>query len=109
MSMKPVVSLDVYNALDLRVGTILSISDYADGMVQLELQFDGFTRHFSLAWESLRPDVHELLGKQAIAVLNIPGRTPEESGRLLEIGRAEQWMPILVVPEHPIPEGARIE
>ncbi|MGI1806500.1 hypothetical protein ACRPK8_12300 [Exiguobacterium sp. TDN 0502] len=109
MSKKPVVSLDLFNALDLRVGTILSITDFADGTVQFELQFDGFTRHFSLMWDSLRPDVHELLGKQAIAVLNIPGRIPEESGRLLEIGRAEQWMPILAVPEHPIPEGARVE
>lgn len=109
MSKKPVVSLDLFNALDLRVGTILSISDHTDGMVQFELQFDGFTRHFSLMWDSLRPDVHELLGKQAIAALNIAGRIPEESGRLLEIGRSEQWMPILVVPEHPIPEGACVE
>lgn len=107
--MKPVVSLQLLDALDIRVGTILSISDQSNDSIQLELQFDGFTRPFSLAWESLRPDVHELLGKQAIAVLNVPGRTPEESGRLLEIGRSEQWMPILVVPEHPIPEGARIE
>ncbi len=107
--MKPVVSLQLLDALDIRVGTILSISDQSNDSIQLELQFDGFTRPFSLAWESLRPDVHELLGKQAIAVLNVPGRTPEESGRLLEIGSSEQWMPILVVPEHPIPEGARIE
>lgn len=107
--MKPVVSLELFDALDIRVGTIQSISNRTDGSIQLELQFDGFTRSFSLAWDSLRPDVHELLGKQAIAVLNVPGRTPEECGRVLEIGRSEQWMPILVVPEHPIPEGARIE
>ena len=107
--MKPIVPLELFDALDIRVGSIQSLSDLTDGSIQLELQFDGFTRLFSLDWESLRPDVHELLGKQAIAVLNIPGRTPEESGRLLEIGRSEQWMPILVVPEHPIPEGARIE
>lgn len=107
--MKPIVPLELFDALDIRVGTILSISDQSNDSIQLELQFDGFTRSFSLAWELLRPDVHELLGKQAIAVLNVPGRTPEESGRLLEIGRSEQWMPILVVPEHPIPEGARIE
>lgn len=107
--MKPIVPLELFDALDIRVGTIQSLSDLTDGSIQLELQFDGFTRLFSLDWESLRPDVHELLGKKAIAVLNIPGRTPEESGRLLEIGRSEQWMPILVVPEHPIPEGARIE
>lgn len=107
--MKPVVSLELFDALDIRVGTIQSISNRTDGSIQLELQFDGFTRSFSLAWDSLRPDVHELLGKQAIAVLNVPGRTPKESGRVLEIGRSEQWMPILVVPEHPIPEGARIE
>lgn len=107
--MKPVVSLELFDALDIRVGTIQSISNRTDGSLQLELQFDGFTRSFSLAWDSLRPDVHELLGKQAIAVLNVPGRTSGESGRVLEIGRSEQWMPILVVPEHPIPEGARIE
>ena len=107
--MKPIVPLELFDALDIRVGTILSISDQSNDSIHLELQFDGFTRSFSLAWESLRPDVHELLGKQAIAVLNVPGRTPEESGRLLEIGRSEQWMPILVVPEHPIPEGARVE
>ena len=107
--MKPVVSLELFDALDIRVGTILSISDQSNDSIQLELQFDGFTRPFSLAWESLRPDVHELIGKQAIAVLNVPGHTPEESGRLLEIGRSEQWMPILVVPEYPIPEGARVE
>lgn len=107
--MKPVVSLELFDALDIRVGTIQSISNRTDGSLQLELQFDGFTRSFSLAWDSLRPDVHELLGKQAIAVLNVSGRTSGESGRVLEIGRSEQWMPILVVPEHPIPEGARIE
>ncbi len=72
--MKPIVPLELFDALDIRVGTIQSLSDLTDGSIQLELQFDGFTRLFSLEWESLRPDVHELLGKQAIAVLNIPGR-----------------------------------
>ncbi len=47
--MKPIVPLELFDALDIRVGTIQSLSDLTDGSIQLELQFDGFTRSFSLA------------------------------------------------------------
>jgi tRNA-binding protein len=57
-----------------------------------------------------REDPKEIEGKQALFVVNLPprkmmGRTSE--GMLFDIGYPDGILPVLAVPERPVPNGTR--
>jgi tRNA-binding protein len=57
-----------------------------------------------------RPDPREIEGKQALFVVNLePKKMMGEvsEGMLLDIGYADGIIPVLAVPESPVPNGAR--
>ncbi|WP_214851401.1 hypothetical protein [Exiguobacterium sp. s193] len=107
---KPTVPLETMTALDLRVGTIRSLvrNTVDPSLLQLTLDFDGHRQEFLLNWVETRFEFEEILGKQALAVLNVTGLKDGFTGRILEVGPLDQLMPILVCPEHPIPDGSRV-
>jgi methionine--tRNA ligase beta chain len=109
---KPVVTLAVLDQLDVRVGLIEAAADVAgsDKLIELAVDFGGFKRAILVGMKKEREDPTELVGRQALFVVNLAprrmaGRVSE--GMLFDIGFADGICPALAVPEYPVPNGAR--
>jgi tRNA-binding protein len=109
---KPTISIDVLDQLDIRVGTIEAVADVAasDKLVELRVNFGDHTRQILVGMKRERPDPREIEGRQALFVVNLPtrkmcGRISE--GMLFDIGHADGLVPVLAMPERPLPPGTR--
>ncbi|MGH9539473.1 MAG: hypothetical protein ACRD3H_16225 [Terriglobales bacterium] len=110
--LKPAVSIDLLNQLDVRVGTILSVADIpnSDKLVQLRVSFGDHERTIVAGMKTERENPREVEGKQALFVLNLEPRKMRgviSQGMLFDIGYAEGVRPVLAVPENPVPDGTR--
>ena len=110
-TVKAAISLDALNQLDIRVGTILSVTDVADSdkLVQLRVSFGDHERTVA-GIKKERADPREIEGKQALFVVNLEPRKMRgvlSEGMLLDIGYADGITPVLAVPEEPVPDGTR--
>ena len=109
---KAAISLDTLNQLDIRVGTILSVTDVADSdkLVQLRVSFGDQERTIVAGIKKERADPREIEGRQALFVVNLEPRRMRgvlSEGMLLDIGYADGITPVLAVPEKPVPDGTR--
>ena len=109
---KPAVSIDVLNQIDVRVGTILSVADVpnSDKLVQLRVSFGDHERTIVAGLKTERPNPREIEGKQALFVVNLEPRKMRgvlSEGMLFDIGYADGVRPVLAMPESPVPDGAR--
>jgi tRNA-binding protein len=109
---KPIVSLEVLNQLDIRVGTIIGVSDVAgsDKLVQLRVSFGDHERTIVAGLKKERANPQEIAGRQALFVLNLEPRKMRgvtSEGILFDIGYADGVRPVLAVPEAPVPDGTR--
>jgi tRNA-binding protein len=109
---KPQISIDVLAAVDVRVGTIVSVGDVAGSakLVKLLVDFGDHRRNILAGLKKERPDPAALAGKQALFVVNLPPRTMAgevSEGMLFDIGYADGIVPALAMPEHAVPDGAR--
>jgi len=109
---KPTVAFEAVDALDVRVGTIHAVADVAGSrkLVKLSVGFGDHTRTILAGLKQERADPGELVGRQALFVLNLePKRMAGElsEGMLFDIGYADGLTPALAVPERPTPDGAR--
>jgi tRNA-binding protein len=109
---KPSVSQGVLESLDVRVGTIQAIGDVPGSrkLVKLTVGFGDHTRTIVAGLKQERPDLSVLLGRQALFVVNLePRRMAGElsEGMLFDIGYADGQVPVLAVPEGPVPDGVR--
>ena len=109
---KPKISIDVLNQVDIRVGTITSVDDIpgADKLVKLIVSFGDHTRTIVAGLMQERADPREIAGKQALFVVNLAPRKMHgvtSDGMLFDIGYADGIRPVLAVPETPVPDGAR--
>lgn len=109
---KPLVSFEELNRLDIRVGTIERVEDVpkSDKLVRLVVNFGDDTRNILAGIKGERENPKEIEGRQALFVINLEpkkmmGETSE--GMLLDIGYADGMVPVLAVPEKPVPDGAR--
>jgi methionine--tRNA ligase beta chain len=109
---KPTVSMDVLEKLDIRLGTILSVTELADSrkLVELVVNFGDHTRTILSGMKGERENLQALAGLQTLFVVNLEprkmaGRLSE--GMLLDIGYADGMRPALALPEHPLPSGSR--
>jgi methionine--tRNA ligase beta chain len=109
---KPTVSMDVLEKLDIRLGTILSVTELADSrkLVELVVDFGDHTRTILSGMKGERENLQALAGLQTLLVVNLEprkmaGRLSE--GMLLDIGYADGMRPALALPEHPLPSGSR--
>ena len=110
---KPTISLEELEKVDLRVGTIKLVEDVegSDKMVRLKVDFGDHSRNILVGMKKERQDPKtEVEGKQALFVLNleplkIMGELSE--GMLFDIGYQDQITPVLAMPEKPVPNGAR--
>ena len=110
---KPLVSMDDLQKLDIRVGTILSVEDVAasDKLLQMKVDFGDHTRTILARMKGERADPKaELEGKQALFVVNLKPRKMcgvLSEGMLFDIGYSDHEVPMLAVPEKPAPNGVR--
>lgn len=109
---KPLIELDVFNQVDIRVGTILSVADVpgADNLVALRASFGDHQRTIVAGLKKERSDPREIEGRQALFVLNLKPRKMRgvlSEGMLFDLGYADGVAPALAVPEKPVPDGTR--
>jgi tRNA-binding protein len=109
---KPVVSLELLNQIDIRVGTIVSISDVpnCDKLLQLRVRFGDHERTIVAGMKTERAHPQEIVGRQALFVVNLEPRKMRgvlSEGMLFDIGYADGVNPVLAVPENPVPDGTR--
>jgi tRNA-binding protein len=109
---KPTISAEILDLIDIRVGTIESVEDIpgADKLVQLRVNFGDHKRIIVAGLKKERPNPQELEGKQALFVVNLETRKMRgvaSEGMLFDIGYADGIRPVLAMPEEPVPDGAR--
>jgi len=109
---KPAVALSVFDQLDVRVGTILSITEVpaSDKLMQLAVDFGDHQRTIVAGIKQERADPTEIVGKQALFVVNLEPRKIKgvvSHGMLFDIGYADGIKPVVAMPEKPVPNGAR--
>jgi methionine--tRNA ligase beta chain len=109
---KPPISIEQLEAIDVRVGTIRSADDVpgANKLVALRMSFGNHERTIVAGLKTERTDPREIVGKQALFVVNLPPRKMKgvlSEGMLFDIGYADGLIPVLATPERPVPDGAR--
>jgi tRNA-binding protein len=109
---KPAVSMEVLEKLDIRVGTIRSVQEVPESrkLVRLEVDFGDHTHTILSGMKGERENLQELAGRQTLFVVNLElrkmaGLTSE--GMLLDLGYADGIPTALAIPERPMPDGAR--
>ena len=110
--LKPAITHDVLDRIDIRVGTIERVEDVprSDKLVKLIVNFGDARRTILVGMKQEQPDPKVVEGKQALFVVNLePRRMMGEvsEGMLLDIGYADGIVPVLAVPEAPVPDGSR--
>ena|ERR1041385_2484630 len=109
---KPAIPLEVLDRIDVRVGTILSVTDVpkSDKLVQLRVSFGDHERTIVAGLKAERSNPGEIEGKQALFVVNLEPRKMRgilSEGMLFDIGYADGVRPVLAVPEGDVPDGTR--
>ena len=110
---KPAISIDDLDKIDIRVGTIEAVEDVpaSDKLVRLRVNFGDHRRTILAGMKKERRDVKaEVEGRQALFVVNLPPRKmagEKSEGMLFDIGYADGLLPVLAVPEKPVPNGSR--
>ena len=111
-SVKASVSLDLFQRLDIRVGTIVAVEDLPTSkkLVRLRVEFGDHQRTILAGLKLERANPSALTGRQTLFVVNLePKRVMGElsEGMLLDLGFEDGIVPVLAVPEVPVPNGTR--
>lgn len=109
---KPIVSYDVVEKIDIRIGTIERVEDIqgADKLVKLIVDVGDQKRTILAGLKQERKDPAALEGKQALFIVNLEPRKmmgEVSEGMLFDIGYADGLTPVLAIPEKPVPAGTR--
>lgn len=110
--LKPTVSIDLLDKLDIRVGTVRLVEDVkgSEKLVKLTVDFGDHTRTILVGMKQERANPKEIEGRQTLFVINLePKKIMGEisQGMLLDIGYADGIKPVLAVPEKEVPNGTR--
>jgi methionine--tRNA ligase beta chain len=110
--LKPPIAIDVLNQVDIRAGTIEAVEDVpgSDKLVQMRVRFGDHTRTIVAGMKQERANPKEIEGKQALFVVNLEPRKMRgvvSEGMLFDIGYADGVVPVLAIPEAPVPDGTR--
>ena len=107
---KPTISFDDLEKLDIRVGKIEKVEDVIDSdkLIKLTVDFGLFKRTILVGMKKERENPKEIEGLQALFVVNLaPKKMAGEisEGMLFDIGYANEITPVLAVPEKEVPDG----
>jgi methionine--tRNA ligase beta chain len=110
---KPTIAFDLLEKIDVRVGTIEQVEDVpkSDKLVKLLVDFGDHKRTILAGMKQERANPKEIEGKQALFVVNLtPKKMAGEisEGMLFDIGYADGLIPVLAMPEKPVPNGTRV-
>ncbi len=106
------ISFDDFEKVDIRVGTIIAVSEVtkSDKLMKLAVDFGDHTRFILAGIKQEREDPAEILNRQALFVLNLPEKKMAgeiSQGMLFDLGYADKITPCLATPERPMPNGTR--
>ncbi len=109
---KPTISGDLLEKLDIRVGTIQLVEDVKGSkkLVRLTVSFGNHKRKILAGLKTERQDPKEVEGKQALFVVNLEAKEmmgEYSEGMVLDIGYKDGIKPVLAVPEDTVPDGTR--
>lgn len=109
---KPTISYDALEKIDIRVGTIERVEDVekSDRLVRLIVDFGDHRRTILVGMKKERDKPAEIVGLQALFVVNLEPRKMMgeiSEGMIFDIGYADKVTPVLAVPERPVPPGTR--
>lgn len=109
---KPAVAFSVLEQIDIRAGTIVTVEDVAQSkkLARLRVDFGDHQRTILAGLKQERADLSELVGKQALFVVNLePRRMAGEvsEGMLFDLGYADGITPAFAIPEQAVPNGTR--
>lgn len=109
---KPCITADLLEKIDVRVGTILSVTDVpnSEKLVALEVSFGDHRRRVLAGMKRERADPREIEGKQALFVVNLAPKKMAgmiSEGMLFDIGYSDGITPVLAVPETHVSDGTR--
>ncbi len=110
---KPTIPVARLDEIDVRVGTILSVEDVkgSDKLVKLIVDFGDHRRSILTGMKMEREYPREIEGKQALFVVNLEQKKmfgELSEGLLFDVGYADGLLPVLALPESPVPNGARV-
>jgi tRNA-binding protein len=111
-AVKSPITIADLEKIDVRVGTIVSVEDVpkSSKLARLTVDFGDHRRRILAGIRKERPDPREIEGRQALFVVNLPPRAmagETSEGMLFDIGYADGVVPVLAVPEGPVPNGTR--
>jgi methionine--tRNA ligase beta chain len=109
---KPMVSRDLLDKIDARVGAVELVEDVkgSEKLVKLTVDFGDHKRRILVGMKQERRNPKEIEGKQALFVINLEPRKimgEVSEGMLFDIGYADGITPVLAMPERPVPNGTR--
>jgi len=109
---KPTITKADLDRIDIRVGTIESVEEVtgSNKLVRLMVDFGDHKRKILAGMREERADPREIQGKQALFVVNLePRRMMGEisEGMLFDLGYEDGIIPVLALPEKPVPNGTR--
>jgi tRNA-binding protein len=109
---KPPISKELLDRVDIRVGTIRAVADVpaSKKLVRLTVDIGGREIAVLAGLRGERENPAEIAGRQALFVVNLEPRKMAgeiSEGMLFDIGYADGVRPVLAVPETPVPDGTR--
>lgn len=110
--LKPTVSFEVFQQIDVRVGSIAAVDDIPSSskLLKLTVDFGDHRRTIVAGLKKERPDRQALVGVQALFVINLEPRKMAgelSEGMLFDLGYPDGIRPVFAVPEAPVPNGTR--
>lgn len=109
---KATIAPDVFERIDIRVGTIEHVDEVkgSEKLVKLLVDFGDYKRTILAGMKQEREQPKEIEGRQALFVVNLEPRKMMgeiSEGMLLDVGYADGLIPVLAVPEREVPNGTR--
>ncbi|MDC5851637.1 tRNA-binding protein [Vibrio europaeus] len=109
---KETIAFEDFAKVDIRVGTIVEVSEVVKSgkLMKLTVDFGDHTRSILAGIKQERENPKEIEGKQALFVVNLPERKMAgevSQGMLFDIGYEDKLQPCLACPETPMPNGSR--
>ena len=107
---KQTITFEDFGKLDIRVGTIVSVTEVKDSkkLMKLTVDLGDHTRSILAGIKQERENPREIEGRQALFVVNLPEKRMAgevSQGMLFDLGYADGILPCLAVPERPVPNG----
>lgn len=112
LPVKDLIEFEDISKIDIRVGRIKSLENVKNSkkLVKLIVDFQSFERQILVGMQGEREDPTEIVGKQALFVVNLPPKKMAgeiSEGMLFDIGYEDGITPVLAQPEKTVPDGTR--